>query len=238
MSTLQWKISKIYKRVCFYDHAFSFYMCVCSGFSRKERWERPGWSCWRWGEDYTITEKNKTKQKTQKKNHKSDCWGMCLSPLPSRDRLVCLDSGGWRVTQAWRGLPDSLGYQGYQENQDERWPIISEKERVFKNVRTALLMFGYFWPPLLEILKDYLLFQINHMFKLFCRFLVSFLSVRAKMCCCKANRPDQLLLNVAVNWWLTCLLRFWFITSQKRKSLWEFLETLDQLDRKDVYQWM
>lgn len=59
MSTLQWKISKIYKRVCFYDHAFSFYMCVCSGFSRKERWERPGWSCWHWGEDYTITKKKK-----------------------------------------------------------------------------------------------------------------------------------------------------------------------------------
>lgn len=72
------------------------------------------------------------------------------------------------------------------------------------------------------------------MFELFCRFLVSFLSVRAKMSCCKANRLDQFLLNVVVNWWWTCLLCFWFITSQKIKILWEFLETLHQLDKKDV----
>lgn len=166
--------------MCFYDHAFSFYMCVCSGFSRKERWERPGWNCWRWGEDYTITGK---KKKTGKE---------------SQIRLL----GDVSVTSTFQGpagLPGLRGMKGYPglegppglpglpglpgkpgrkvtNNLSENRTL----RRVFKNVHTALLMFGYFWPPLLEILKEYLLFQINHMFQLFCRFLVSFFISHSK----------------------------------------------------------
>lgn len=80
MSTLQWKISKIYKHVWFYDHPFSFYMCVCSGFSRKERWKRPGWSSWPWGEYCTIYGlKNKTVKRI---TNQTVGWCHCRLNLP------------------------------------------------------------------------------------------------------------------------------------------------------------
>lgn len=100
MSTLQWKISKIYKHVGFYDHPFTFYMCICSGFSRKERWKGPGWSSWRWGEYYAIWLKKKTKNRKRITNQTV---GWCHSHLN-------LPGAGWFArTQGDEGLPRAGG---------------------------------------------------------------------------------------------------------------------------------
>lgn len=80
--------------VCFYDRPFTFYTGVYSGFSRKERWKRAGWSSWHWGEYYVIWD---WKKKSKRTANQAVEWCHCHLILPGASWFT------W--TQGDEGLP-------------------------------------------------------------------------------------------------------------------------------------
>lgn len=98
MSSLQWKTSEIYKCVCVFLWSSFHFLYGCLLRVQQERKVEEGrleLLALRW------VLPNLRLKKIKQENHKSGCWVMSLSSHLSRDQLVYLDSGGWRVTQGW-----------------------------------------------------------------------------------------------------------------------------------------
>lgn len=99
MSTLQWKISKIYKHVCFYDRPFSF-ICVFAQGSAGKKGERG--QVGSPGVEVSLTQYDLKEKKNRKRiTNQTVGWCHCHLNLPG--------AGWFARTQGDEGLPRAGG---------------------------------------------------------------------------------------------------------------------------------